>query len=393
MIELERSRPTTRRRFAGLACLLAAFVLAAPPSGAQEPEPVVRVVLYFSPTCGHCHFVIDEVLPGIFEENGGEPQVFYDEALPAGEVAFILLDNGTLQVLLVDVTTEAGGAFFHAASSVFAIESQGVPRLIVGDEVMIGSVEIPERLPAIMADSLEAGTTIDWPEIVGIEAAVAAAVPARDESTTTTVDSESTTIGPPVTIPAAQPPSAWDRFRQDPAGNTVSLVVLVAMLGVLVAVGVRLRKAPVAAVPGRAIPLLALVGVGIAGYLAFVEIGGAEAVCGPVGDCNTVQQSDYARLFGVLPIGVAGVVGYAIVLAVWAAAKTASGRLADIASMALLGGAVIGTVFSVYLTFLEPFVIGATCMWCIASAVVITAILWSSVAPARFAASRWMPAP
>jgi uncharacterized membrane protein len=376
-----------------LACLLAAFVLSAPPSDAQEPEPVVRVVLYFSPSCGHCHYVLDEVLPGIFEANGGEPHMFYDEALPAGEVAFILLDNGRLEVLLVDVTTEAGVPLFHAASAVFAIESQGVPRLIVGDQVMIGSVEIPERLPAIVADSLEAGTTIDWPEIVGIEAAVAAAVPAGDESTTTTVDSAPTTTAPPVTIPAAEPPSAWDRFGQDPAGNTLSVVVLVAMLVALVVVGVRLRKAPVAAVPGRAIPLLALVELGIAGYLAFIEVGGAEAVCGPVGDCNTVQQSDYARLFGLLPIGVAGVVGYAIVLAVWAAAKTASGRVADIASMALLGGAVIGTVFSVYLTFLEPFVIGATCMWCIASAVVITSILWCSVAPARFAASRRVSAP
>jgi uncharacterized membrane protein len=34
-----------------------------------------------------------------------------------------------------------------------------------------------------------------------------------------------------------------------------------------------------------------------------------------------------------------------------------------------------GTGSSVYLTFLEPFVIGATCAWCLTSAVLMTASL------------------
>ncbi|WP_287908301.1 vitamin K epoxide reductase family protein [Chloroflexus sp.] len=31
-----------------------------------------------------------------------------------------------------------------------------------------------------------------------------------------------------------------------------------------------------------------------------------------------------------------------------------------------------GTLFSLYLTFLEPFVIGATCIWCLLSAITMT---------------------
>jgi len=31
-----------------------------------------------------------------------------------------------------------------------------------------------------------------------------------------------------------------------------------------------------------------------------------------------------------------------------------------------------GVLFTIYLTFLEPFVIGATCMWCITSAILMT---------------------
>jgi uncharacterized membrane protein len=37
---------------------------------------------------------------------------------------------------------------------------------------------------------------------------------------------------------------------------------------------------------------------------------------------------------------------------------------------------VAGTLFSIYLTFLEPFVIGATCAWCLASAIIMTLLLW-----------------
>ena len=33
-----------------------------------------------------------------------------------------------------------------------------------------------------------------------------------------------------------------------------------------------------------------------------------------------------------------------------------------------------GLIFSIYLTFLEPFVIGATCAWCLTSAILMTMV-------------------
>jgi uncharacterized membrane protein len=45
------------------------------------------------------------------------------------------------------------------------------------------------------------------------------------------------------------------------------------------------------------------------------------------------------------------------------------GNRAGIALFAMTG---LGTLFSIYLTFLEPFVIGATCMWCLSSATIMT---------------------
>jgi len=39
-----------------------------------------------------------------------------------------------------------------------------------------------------------------------------------------------------------------------------------------------------------------------------------------------------------------------------------------------------GLLFFIYLTFLEPFVIGATCAWCISSAIIMTLITLFSTA-------------
>ena len=40
--------------------------------------------------------------------------------------------------------------------------------------------------------------------------------------------------------------------------------------------------------------------------------------------------------------------------------------------------AFLGTAFSAYLTFLEPFVIGATCAWCLSSALLMALLLLSA---------------
>jgi uncharacterized membrane protein len=120
------------------------------------------------------------------------------------------------------------------------------------------------------------------------------------------------------------------------------------------------------------IPLLALIGIGVAGYLSFVEYNQVEAVCGPVGNCNAVQQSSYAKLFGVIPVGFLGLLGYLSVIIFWLLDLLVLDGLGQLARLGLWVITLIGTLFSVYLTFLEPFVIGATCMWCLSSAVIMT---------------------
>ena len=59
-----------------------------------------------------------------------------------------------------------------------------------------------------------------------------------------------------------------------------------------------------------AIPISVIGGLAVAGYLTFVESTNTLIMCGPTGGCEQVQNSKYAILFGVLPIGKLGLIGY-----------------------------------------------------------------------------------
>ena len=78
----------------------------------------------------------------------------------------------------------------------------------------------------------------------------------------------------------------------------------------------------------------------------------------------------------MLPIGVLGLVGYAAIICAWLVGTRARGIASAWAVIALLGLTMGGTLLSAYLTFLEPFVIGATCVWCLTSAIAITVLMW-----------------
>ena len=105
--------------FVLLLVLVAGFLV--PGAAAQEDEEQTKVhaVFNYSPTCGHCEYVMYNLLfPFTFPENGGEAVIYFDTALEeAGEeIPFYIVTNGSLEMLFVDVSTEEGGEFFIEAS-------------------------------------------------------------------------------------------------------------------------------------------------------------------------------------------------------------------------------------------------------------------------------------
>jgi hypothetical protein len=82
-------------------------------------------------------------------------------------------------------------------------------------------------------------------------------------------------------------------------------------------------------------------------------------------------------IFGIFPVGVFGIMGYVAILAAWLVWRFFTNiTVQKWAAIGMWGMAVFGVLFSIYLTYLEPFVIGATCIWCISSALIILALMW-----------------
>jgi len=233
-----------------------------------------------------------------------------------------------------------------------------------------------ETEPTVAAGAEAAPPASDTtaPSRSAAEGVATGADPTEASPSTQSPSSRATGIG---TLPGeAVPPGVWGRFQLDPTANAIAVLVL---LGMLVAMGASLRSVagnapPALVLPSWTMPVLAAVGMAVASYLAMVEVTGAMAVCGPVGDCNTVQQSSYAVLLGV-PVGMLGQAGYLAMFVAWALGMLGPRRWRGSAWLALWAMALGGVAFSAYLTFLEPFVIGATCVWCLTSAVVMTLIL------------------
>jgi uncharacterized membrane protein len=121
----------------------------------------------------------------------------------------------------------------------------------------------------------------------------------------------------------------------------------------------------------KAMVLLALAGIGVAGYLTWVHYADVAPICATGGGCERVQTSSYSELGGV-PVAVLGLAGYVTILVL----ALIPGELSRLAAA---GTAMVGAGFSLYLTYLELFVIDAICQWCVASALIMCAIAALSV--------------
>jgi len=117
---------------------------------------------------------------------------------------------------------------------------------------------------------------------------------------------------------------------------------------------------------------LAVLGLAVSAYLAWIKLTGNTASCGPIGDCESVNNSRYAEIGG-LPIALFGMAGYLALLVALAVERRPAGR--EIARLGEFGVSLFGTLYSAYLTYIEVAVLKAVCPYCVVSAIAMTAIL------------------
>jgi uncharacterized membrane protein len=120
--------------------------------------------------------------------------------------------------------------------------------------------------------------------------------------------------------------------------------------------------------PRVALLVLAVLGVLISAYLTWTHFAGLTPICTGSGEgCQTVQSSRYASVLGI-PVALLGLIAYGGLIfstVLWRETGIFLGFLISL----------VGTLFSAYLTYLEIFVIGALCQWCLASATIMVAAL------------------
>ena len=129
---------------------------------------------------------------------------------------------------------------------------------------------------------------------------------------------------------------------------------------------------------------LALAGIAIAAYLTWVHYEGISPVC-TTGGCERVQASTYAEI-GPIPVALLGLIGYVLIFASLFVRGEIGRALTFMLTLA-------GFAFSLYLTYLEVFVIDALCQWCLASAVVMTLLFVTATVRLLRLAAPDQPAP
>lgn len=110
---------------------------------------------------------------------------------------------------------------------------------------------------------------------------------------------------------------------------------------------------------------VATLGIAVATYIAIADSGDGSPVClAGGGGCETVADSSYSHLLGV-NVAIFGIAGYVLLLG----CALLRGDGVRMAGFAL---SLVGFGFSIYLTYLELFVIDAICQWCVGSAILMT---------------------
>ena len=100
---------------------------------------MAHVILFHSPSCPHCRYVLSEVLPPLQEQYGDK-----------------------LEIQLYNLQEEEGAGAFQALLQAWPDAPGSIPQAYISDHVLIGSDQIPNELPGII-DTCLADGGCDWP--------------------------------------------------------------------------------------------------------------------------------------------------------------------------------------------------------------------------------------
>lgn len=113
------------------------------PTPARAQGPVVEALLFYSDTCPHCHYIMTEFLPPMLEKYGD-----------------------SVSITEVNVSTQDGHRLLTYIDTVGGVpqNQRGVPQMVLGERVLIGSNIIEENFVTLVDTYLAQGG-FDLPSI------------------------------------------------------------------------------------------------------------------------------------------------------------------------------------------------------------------------------------
>ena len=132
-------------RLSAILLAVLALILSVGLEADAQAEAVVRFYLFYGETCSHCHEVMENYLPQVYEKYGDQVEYEYVEVWSDTDKYLTLL---ALEQKL-GLPEERRG---------------GVPALIIGEYVLIGGREIPQQLETIIDEYLAQGG-VDYPSL------------------------------------------------------------------------------------------------------------------------------------------------------------------------------------------------------------------------------------
>lgn len=124
--------------------------------------------------------------------------------------------------------------------------------------------------------------------------------------------------------------------------------------------------------------IFGLAGLSVASYVFFKKKKAQPMVCPLNGECDVVTRSKYSKFFGI-PVELLGMLYYGFVILVYVIHNLIPWLLSDTAIFLMTGITIGAFVFSLYLIFIQAFVLKKWCTWCLFSAGFSTFIFITAV--------------
>jgi uncharacterized membrane protein len=119
--------------------------------------------------------------------------------------------------------------------------------------------------------------------------------------------------------------------------------------------------------------VLAILGLLDSIYLAWLKFSGQYALCGLIGNCESVNTSQYSEIFGI-PVALLGAGAYfAVIILLFLENRGAF--WSEYGPIFVFGISLVGVLYSIYLTYVEIAILREICLYCVISAVSLVGLL------------------